>query len=270
LVLILLVGGVALILLFINSLNTLQEGLQLYLGGLDQAAANLQAALGERGAGVNVSQYVGSAGLGKVLVNLLPALINAAGNFLFALVLVAFILLEAPRFQRLVQNDLADRPVLREMPRVMKTAVTYFGIRTRLNLVTGLGFGLWLLLLGVDYALLWGILTFVLSYIPYIGLLTAMIPPTILAIAEFGLFRGVLVVLGAVVFNLAVENVLEPSYTGKKLRLSPTVVFISFFLWGWLLGPVGALLSMPITVTLMLILGQHESTQWIAKIIGRE
>ncbi|HFE67443.1 MAG TPA: AI-2E family transporter [Chloroflexi bacterium] len=270
LILILLVGGVALVLLFINSLNTLQEGLQLYLGDLDQAAADLQAALGERGVNMEVSQLMGSAGLGKVLASFLPALINAAGNFLFALVLVAFILLEAPRFQRLVQNDLADRPVLREMPRVMKTAVTYFGIRTRLNLMTGVGFGLWLLLLGVDYALLWGILTFVLSYIPYIGLFTAMIPPTILAIAEFGLFRGALVVVGAVVFNLAVENVLEPSYTGKKLRLSPTVVFISFFLWGWLLGPVGALLSMPITVTLMLILDQHESTQWIAKIIGRE
>jgi predicted PurR-regulated permease PerM len=97
-----------------------------------------------------------------------------------------------------------------------------------------------------------------------------MIPPTILALAEFGLVRGILVVVGAVVLNLLVENVLEPSYTGKKLRLSPSVVFISFFLWGWLLGPVGALLSMPITVMLMLILNQHESTQWLAEIIGRE
>lgn len=90
------------------------------------------------------------------------------------------------------------------------------------------------------------------------------------AVAEFGLTRGILVVVGAVVLNLLVENVLEPSYTIKKLRLSPTIVFISFFIWGWLLEPVGALLSMPITVMLMLILGQHESTIWLAKIIGRE
>jgi predicted PurR-regulated permease PerM len=110
----------------------------------------------------------------------------------------------------------------------------------------------------------------VLSYIPYIGLFTAMIPPAILALAEFGLLYGVLVVVGAAVINLLIENVLEPSYTGKKLSLSPSVVFVSFFIWGWLLGPIGALLSMPITVMLMLVLGRHESTQWLAKIIGRE
>ena len=156
------------------------------------------------------------------------------------------------------------------MPALMKTAVTYFGIRTRLNLITGIGFALWLVLLGVDYAALWGVLTFVLSYIPYIGLFTAMIPPAILALAEFGLVHGILVIIGAVVINLLIENVMEPSFTGKRLRLSPSVVLISFFLWGWLLGPIGALLSMPITVMLMLVLNQHESTQWLAKIIGRE
>jgi len=91
-----------------------------------------------------------------------------------------------------------------------------------------------------------------------------------LAIAEFGLPHGLLVIVGATVINLLIENVMEPSYTGKKLNLSPSVVFVSFFVWGWLLGPIGALLSMPITVMLMLILDKHESTQWLAKIISRE
>jgi predicted PurR-regulated permease PerM len=265
-----LVGGVAIGLLFTVSINSLQDGLSLYLDNLDEFAESVADTLGESGASATVGNLLGSGGLGKVLANFLPALIDAATDFLFSLVLVAFFLLEAPRFQKLLNNVLSDRPMLSQMPALMKTAVAYFGIRTRLNLLTGLSFAIWLLLLGVDYALLWGVLTFVLSYIPYIGLFTAMIPPTILALAEFGLVRGILVVVGAVVLNLLVENVLEPSYTGKKLRLSPSVVFISFFLWGWLLGPVGALLSMPITVMLMLILNQHESTQWLAEIIGRE
>ena len=68
----------------------------------------------------------------------------------------------------------------------------------------------------------------------------------------------------------AIENILEPSYTGKKLSLSPTVVFASFFVWGWLLGPIGAILSMPITVMLFLVLGSNEQTEWIARIISRD
>jgi predicted PurR-regulated permease PerM len=117
----------------------------------------------------------------------------------------------------LITEDLADRPFFSQMPALMKTAVTYFGIRTRLNLVTGIGFALWLVLLGVVYAALWGVLTFVLSYIPYIGLFTAMIPPVLLALAEFGPVHAIFVVVGAVVINLLVENVMEPSYTGKRL-----------------------------------------------------
>ncbi len=265
-----LIGGVAIATLFIVSISSLQDGLQLYLGNLDELAANLQAAMGDVGANLQVAELLGSNGLGKILVRFIPALIDAASTFLFALVLVAFFLIEAPRFQRLLTNDLTQRPMLSQMPTLMKTAVAYFGIRTRLNLVTGIGFTVWLLILGVDYALLWGVLAFVLSYIPYIGLFTAMIPPTILALAEFDLTRGILVIVGVVALNLLIENVLEPAYTGKKLRLSPSVVFVSFFIWGWLLGPIGALLSMPITVMLMLILDQHESTQWLAKIIGRE
>lgn len=269
LILVIFIGGVGIGLLAIASINSLQEGLHLYLENLDEVAANLQAAAGETGANTNISEMLGSAGLGNLLVKMLPMIIDAIGNFFFALILVAFFLIEAPRFQKLLQNDLTDRPALSQMPQLMKTAVAYFGIRTRLNVVTGASFALWLGLLGVDYAILWGLLTFVLSYIPYIGLFTAMIPPTVLAIAEFGLTRGILVVVGAVVLNTLVENVLEPSYTGKKLSLSPTVVFVSFFIWGWLLGPVGALLSMPITVMLMLVLDQHESTRWLSKIIGR-
>ncbi|MCP4360619.1 MAG: AI-2E family transporter [Chloroflexi bacterium] len=265
-----LIGGVALVILFVVSINSLQDGLQLYLDGLDEFATGLESASGQVGADMKLAELLGGSGLGKLLANFLPAIIDAISNFLIGLVLVAFFLLEAPRFHKLLKNDLAARPALSQMPTLMKTAVAYFGIRTRLNLFTGLSFTLWLFLLGVDYAPLWGVLTFILSYVPYIGLFTAMIPPTILAIAEFGLTRGILVVVGAVTLNLIVENVLEPSYTGKKLSLSPTVVFISFFMWGWLLGPIGALLSMPITVMLMLILNQHESTQWLAKIIGRE
>jgi predicted PurR-regulated permease PerM len=188
---------------------------------------------------------------------------------MFAAVLTAFLFLEFDRFMGLAQTSLKDRPLFGVLPNLVDTAIRYIGIRTRLNLVTGVGVTILCVLLRVDYPLLWGVWAFMLSYIPYIGLLTAMIPPSLLAWAESGPLYGLIMVVGITIMNLAIENILEPSYTGRKLQLSPVIVFISFFFWGWLLGPVGALLSMPITVLLLLISSNHEETQWLAQLIGR-
>ena len=198
-------------------------------------------------------------------------MLNAASNAVVSIVAVAFFLLESQRFQQILRSDsIRDRPLLSQAPQVARTAVQYFGIRTRLNLLTGVGVTIICLLIGVDYPFLWGGLAFVLSYIPYIGLFTAMIPPTLLALAEKGWLQAVIVVIGITAINVTIENVLEPGYTGQRLKLSPTVVFLSFFFWAWLLGPIGALLSMPITVLLLLVCQRDESTHWLAQIIGRE
>jgi predicted PurR-regulated permease PerM len=160
--------------------------------------------------------------------------------------------------------------MLSQLPAVGQTAVRYFSIRARLNLITGAGVTLICLLLGVDSPFLWGVLAFFLSFVPYIGLAIAMIPPTLLALAEFGWVQALIVVIGVTIINVLIENVLEPGYTGKRLSVSPTIVFLSLFFWSWLLGPIGALLSMPITVLLMLVFQNNEGTLWLAKIIGRD
>jgi predicted PurR-regulated permease PerM len=126
------------------------------------------------------------------------------------------------------------------------------------------------LLLGVDYPLLWGVLAFFLSFIPFIGLAIAMIPPALLALAESGWVQALIIIVGVTAINLLIENVLEPGMTGKRLSLSPMIVFLSIFFWGWLLGPVGGLLSMPITVLLLLVFQHNEGTQWLANIISNE
>jgi predicted PurR-regulated permease PerM len=120
----------------------------------------------------------------------------------------------------------------------------------------------------VDYWPLWTLLIFFMSYVPYIGLAVALVPPCLLAFAETGIVPVIIIVVVAIIINTVVENFLAPVATGKTLRLSPTVVFISFLLWTWLLGPAGALLSMPITVLVMLVLQTSEQTQWAAEIIG--
>ncbi len=267
----LLVGGAGLILLTLISVRNLQAGLSLYAEQLAARMTELEAALSQIGLGMG--------GQGAELVSLgtsamsafLGALVNVASNALISLVIVAFFLFELDRFMAIIASErVRTVPFLGQAPEVARTAVRYFGIRTRLNIITGAGVTLICLLLRIDYALLWGVVAFFLSYIPYVGLLTAMIPPALLALAEHGWPQALLVVVVIVLINLMIENVVEPGYTGKRLQLSPTVVFLSFFFWGWLLGPVGALLSMPITVLLLLVLQRDEDTLWLAQIIGTQ
>ncbi len=264
-------GGVALALLILVSVRNLQAGLAAYSDQLAVRMNELETSLsqiGPRFDGLDRElSALGTSGLSAFL----RALAGVAGNALISLVIAAFFLFEFDRFTAIINSEqVRTVPFVGQIPEVARTAVRYFGIRTRLNLITGAGVTLICLVLGIDYALLWGVVTFFLSYIPYIGLLTAMIPPALLALAEHGWPQALLVV-GVIVFiNLLIENVVEPSYTGKRLQLSPTVVFLSFFLWGWLLGPVGALLSMPITVLMLLVFQEHEGTLWLARIIGRE
>jgi AI-2 transport protein TqsA len=195
--------------------------------------------------------------------------INVVSNFLFAVMLTVFILLEFERLMGLATKQLKDQPVFGVLPAMVSTAVSYIGIRTRLNLVVGVGVTILCLLFRIEYPFLWGIWAFVLSYVPYIGLIIAVTPPFLLVWANAGLPYAFAFLVSTFILNVSVENVLGPTYTGKKLQLSPAIVFASFFFWAWLLGPVGALLSMPITVLFMLIFSRYEGTQGLAMIMGQ-
>jgi len=142
-------------------------------------------------------------------------------------------------------------------------------VRIRINFVTALGLLVLMLVTGVDSALLWAVGAFFLSFVPYIGLALALIPPAVLAFAESGVLFALIIVVGGIVLNVIAENVLEPMWTGRALRLTTWLVFAMFFFWVWLLGPVGALVSMPITVLLVLVLQRNERTRWVAALLTR-
>jgi AI-2 transport protein TqsA len=127
-----------------------------------------------------------------------------------------------------------------------------------------------MVVVGVDHAPLWAVGAFFLSFVPYLGLIIALIPPTILAFAESGPAAAAAIVIGGTVLNLVAENVLEPTLTGRALSLATWLVFVMFFFWVWLMGPIGALLSMPISVLIVLVLRHSERTRWIAELLARE
>ena len=115
---------------------------------------------------------------------------------------------------------------------------------------------------------MWGVLTFFLSFIPWIGLPLAVAPAVVLALAEHGLTTALLVIAGVIVINVLAENALSPMLMGRGLSISPTILFIGFIFWAWLLGGPGAFLAAPLTIFLILMLGSFPETQWLANVMG--
>jgi len=161
-----------------------------------------------------------------------------------------------------------DNPQVERLTAVGRSVVRQFGLRAIVNLVTGAGVTVLLFLLGVDFPLLWGILTFFLSFVPYIGLVLAVTPAVVLALAEFGVTRAVFVIVGVIVINVLAENVLSPVMMVRGLNISPTIVFLSFLFWAWLLGGPGAFLALPITLFVAVMLDTFPETRWLATLTG--
>jgi predicted PurR-regulated permease PerM len=171
---------------------------------------------------------------------------------------------------RLRESQGADHPQVQRLTSFATRVSKQFALRGVVNLFTGATFSIFLLLVGVDYALLWGVLTFFLSYIPYLGIVLAGAPAVILALAEFGLPQALLVVLGLTVINLSAENVLQPNLMGRGLNIAPAFVFLGFMLWTWLLGAAGAFLAMPMTIMIVLALEAYPETRWLADAVTNE
>ena len=151
---------------------------------------------------------------------------------------------------------------------IAKSVRGYLGIKTLTSLTTGVLVAIMLSAMGIDFAVLWGLLAFLLNYVPNIGSVLAAVPAILLALIVDGLTAALLVTVGYLLINGIIGNVVEPRIMGQGLGLSTLVVFLSLILWGWLLGPVGMLLSIPITTTLKIVLETKESTRPLALLLG--
>ncbi|RIK73569.1 hypothetical protein DCC62_17060, partial [candidate division KSB1 bacterium] len=125
-------------------------------------------------------------------------------------------------------------------------------------------------LLGVDFPVLWGFLAFLLNYVPNLGSIIAAVPAILLALIEFGIGRALLATAGYLAVNIILENMMEPRLMGRRLGLSALVVFLSLIFWGSLLGLIGMVLSIPLTMILKLACESSESTRWLAVMLGPE
>ena len=198
-----------------------------------------------------------------VLTNLRDIL----GSAFLIIFLMVFMLFELPNLRaklRTLRNERRPGPSIPEIVR------GYLVIKTLTSTATGLLVGILLYFLKIDFAALWGLLAFLLNYIPSIGSFVAAVPAVLLTLLQNGPGLALLVAAGYLVINLAIGNGIEPRVLGQGLGLSTLVVFLSLILWGWLLGPVGMLLSTPLTTTVKIALARHEATRPIALFLGRE
>jgi len=203
--------------------------------------------------------------------NLLSTLSTVLTDAFLILLTVVFILLEAAEFPKKMERAF-KRPEgsLRTLDRFSRTANRYVVIKTLLSAVVGLAIWLWLVILGVDYPVLWGTLAFLLNYIPNIGSILAAAPATLLALVQLGAGPALLTVLGFLVIYNVLGNLVEPKLMGRGLGLSALVVFLSLVFWGWVLGPVGMILSVPMTSLVKIGLESSEETRSLAVMLGSE
>ena len=205
----------------------------------------------------------------KLVGNVLNSLGNVLTNGFLILMTVIFMLMEAASFPAKIDSIWRNPQTSQAyLDKFVGDVKHYMAIKTVTSLVTGFLAAAWLTILGVDYPLLWGLLAFALNYVPNIGSIIAAVPPVLLAIVQLGLVRAIGTAAGYLVINLLMGNLIEPRFMGRGLGLSPLVVFLSLLFWGWVLGPVGMLLAVPLTMTAKIALDSREETRWIAVILG--
>jgi len=207
----------------------------------------------------------------QMVANTLKGLGNALTNFILVVMIVIFILFEAvelPKKLSLALNDATSS--LQRFESFIQSVNRYLVIKTILSVVTGAVITIWLWVLGVDFPLLWGVCAFLLNYIPNIGSIIAAVPAVMLAFVQLGSLSALLTGAGFLVVNLVIGNWVEPRYMGKGLGLSTLVVFLSLVLWGWVFGPVGRLLSIPLTIMMKLAFEANPKMQWLAIMLDSE
>ena len=205
-------------------------------------------------------------GFAASLLNSVSGVLTNSALILFTMILL---LLDLTSFRDKIRGVLPNsKPVLDYLDTVTNSLQRYIVIKSLISLFTGVAVGLFVGLMGVDFPVLWGLLAFALNFIPNIGSILAAVPAVLLAMIQFGPGKALVVVGGYVAINVIVGNAIEPRITGQGLGLSTLVVFLSLVFWGWVLGTMGMLLSVPLTMTIKIAFESHPDSRWVAALLA--
>ncbi len=261
----------AVIFLTLLSFSTLVTDLPQYQDELDTRLQNISLLLNSLGISMPTDGSL-SIDLNNLISLGISSLMDIADAVMFLFfvgVTTFFMLLEAPRLTLRMEEWFGQNSdTMRHMSKMTGYIIDFIVVRTETNFVHGVLFGGFLGIIGIHGAILWGILTFLLGYIPYFGLIIAAIPAIFFAWLQYGIPGALIVIAAVCVLNLIVENPVYSFLAARKFEMPALVVIISVIFWGWLLGLVGMLFAIPITLLLLLIFELEDELRWINVTLG--
>ncbi|MCF6311375.1 MAG: AI-2E family transporter [Verrucomicrobiales bacterium] len=216
-------------------------------------------------------QKVLNPGMAMGFVNtMLGSLAGVMSNALLIIFTVMMMLVEAEGFSRkvLLMKGGAGESSMKRLSRIMESMNQYVGAKAFISLITASLVYIGLKVVGLDFAILWAFLAFVLNFIPNIGSIMAAVPAVLLALVQLSATSALVVAGIYVAVNVGMGNMVEPMLMGKRVGLSALFVFLSLIFWGWLFGPVGMLLSVPLTMVVKIVAEGSKETRWLAVLLG--
>lgn len=204
-----------------------------------------------------------------LMVSIVSGIVNAGTTFGVIIVTTTFLLIDTVNTPEKTNKKIGKQPELQLKFDVFSRKLTKFITRrTELNIITAILLSFLLFVIGIDYVILWGVLIFLLSYIPYIGLVIASIPVIMLTLFKYGPSAALVFIVIIFAADVLVEKVVFPSLTGKGMQLSPAFLFIAFICMNFIFGFKGLLLSLPLIIILKILFESFEETKWIARLMG--
>ena len=257
-----------------TSFSSFSEEAPKYEKNLNDMWRSIQQFLHRNGINLNMDEMTNTFEPSKIMgvtAGLLGQLGGFMGNAFTIFFLSLFLLLELNSIPLKIKAIMkSNTETLLYFDKIGDSIRHYLSIKTLTSLLTGFLIWLCLFIIGVDYAIIWALIAFLLNYIPNIGSIIAAVPAVLFALVQLG-FGGVIWTTGAfVAVNMIIGNAVEPKMMGQGLGLSTFVVFLSLLVWGFMLGTVGMFLSIPLTMAIKIMLEQNQETKWIAILLGTE
>jgi predicted PurR-regulated permease PerM len=256
-----------------NTAAQFNEALPIYQSRLDEAMASHTAALEAKGIHINeagIMSALDPAALMSFANNMVTGIGSALSNTLLIVFTVIFMLIDAASFPRKLAaiQGMDAESALQRLAEVIDSVNRYVVAKFLVSLLTGALIWLALALIGLDFALLWGFLAFLLNFVPNIGSIIAAVPAVLMALLQFDPPMVLAVIAAYIVINTVIGNIIEPMVMGQRVGLSMLAVFLSLVFWGWMFGPVGMLLSVPLSMVIKFAAQANPQTQWIAILLS--
>lgn len=255
-----------------QSINQMRLAFPRYQAQFSVLQESLLATLRQRGLEIPLSFDTSWISPARVMDFASGALVGLAGfmsSVALVLLITVFILIEANGFPAKIRTALGLPDLnLDRFTKISDEVQRYLAMKTVISLATGALVGVWVWILGLDFPIFWGLLAFLLNYVPNVGSILAAIPPVLLALVQLGPKGALLAGVGYVVVNMVLGNMIEPSLMGRSLGLSPLAVILSLVFWGWVWGAIGMLLSVPLTMIIRIMLEHSPEHRWIAVLLG--